>query len=110
MLFERIVSEGIAQNSYLIGSGGRAAVINPRRDCDIYLEIANRNELVITHIFETHRNEDYVIGSLELKKRCGADIFHGSQMAFAYGKPVHEGDRFTLGSLVLSVLETHGAY
>jgi hydroxyacylglutathione hydrolase len=108
MLFERIVSEGIAQNSYLIGSGGRAAVIDPRRDCDIYLEIANRNELVITHIFETHRNEDYVIGSLELKKRCGADIFHGSQMTFAYGKPVYEGDRFTLGSLELSVLETPG--
>jgi len=108
MLFERVVSEGIAQNSYLIGSGGRAAVIDPRRDCDIYLEIANRHELVISHIFETHRNEDYVIGSLELKKRCGADIFHGSQMTFAYGKPVHEGDRFTLGSLELSVLETPG--
>ncbi len=108
MLFERIVSEGISQNSYLIGSGGRAAVIDPRRDCDIYLEIASRNELVITHIFETHRNEDYTIGSLELKKRCGADIFHGSLMAFAYGKPVHEGYRFTLGSLVFSVLETPG--
>jgi hydroxyacylglutathione hydrolase len=108
MLFERIVSEGIAHNSYLIGSGGRAAVIDPRRDCDIYLEIARRNELVITHIFETHRNEDYTIGSLELKKRCGAEIFHGEKMAFAYGKPVKEGDRFTLGSLVVSVLETPG--
>ena len=108
MLFERIVSEGIAHNSYLIGSGGRAAVIDPRRDCDIYLEIASRNEMVITHIFETHRNEDYIIGSLELKKRCGAEIFHGAQMAFAYGNPVNEGDRFTLGSLVVSVLETPG--
>jgi hypothetical protein len=45
MLFERIVSEGIAHNSYFIGSGERAAVIDPRRDCDIYLEIAQRNEL-----------------------------------------------------------------
>jgi len=108
MLFERIVSEGISQNSYVIGSGGMAAVIDPRRDCDIYLEIARRNELDITHIFETHRNEDYTIGSLELKKRCGAEILHGSHMAFAYGKPVYEGDRFTLGSLVLSVLETPG--
>jgi hydroxyacylglutathione hydrolase len=108
VLFERIVSEGIAHNSYLIGSGGRAAVIDPRRDCDIYLEIAHRNELVITHIFETHRNEDYTIGSLELKKRCGAEIFHGARMAFAYGKPVKEGDRFILGSLVVSVLETPG--
>ena len=108
MLFERIVSEGIAHNSYLIGSGGVAAVIDPRRDCDVYLEIASRNELVITHIFETHRNEDYIIGSLELNARCGAEILHGSQMAFAYGKPVKEGDRFTLGSLELSVLETPG--
>lgn len=108
MLFERIVSDGIAHNSYLVGSGGKAAVIDPRRDCDIYLDIARRNELEITHIFETHRNEDYTIGSLELKDRCGAEIFHGARMAFAYGKPVHEGDSFTLGSLVLSVLETPG--
>ncbi|MDD1697475.1 MAG: MBL fold metallo-hydrolase, partial [Methanoregula sp.] len=108
MLFERIVSEGIAHNSYLIGSGGRAAVIDPRRDCDIYLEIARRNELVITHIFETHRNEDYTVGSVELQQRCEAEIFHGAKMAFAYGKPVYEGDRFTVGSLVVSVLETPG--
>jgi hydroxyacylglutathione hydrolase len=108
MLFERIVSEGIAHNSYLIGSGGMAVVIDPRRDCDIYLDIARRNELVITHIFETHRNEDYTIGSWELKERCGAEIFHGEKMAFSYGKPVKEGDTFTLGSLVLSVLETPG--
>ena len=67
MLFERIISEGISHNSYLIGSGGRAAVIDPRRDGDIYLRIASRHGLAITHIFETHRNEDYVIGSLELE-------------------------------------------
>jgi len=108
MFFERIVSEGIAHTSYFIGSGDVAAVIDPRRDCDIYLEIASRNEQTITHIFETHRNEDYVIGSLELRARCGAEIFHGSTMAFAYGKPVKEGDRFTLGSVEFSVLETPG--
>ena len=108
MLFDRIVSEGIAHNSYLVGSGGRAAVIDPRRDCDIYLEIARRNEMVITHIFETHRNEDYVIGSLELQKRCGARIFHGANLMFSYGNPVKEGDRFTIGSLLLEVLETPG--
>jgi hydroxyacylglutathione hydrolase len=108
VLFERIVSEGISHNSYLIGSGGKAAVIDPRRDCDIYLKIARRNELVITHIFETHRNEDYAIGSLELKERCGAEIFHGARMAFSYGMPVNEGDTFTLGSLELLVLETPG--
>ncbi len=108
MLFERIVSEGIAHISYLIGSGGKAAVIDPRRDCEIYLEIARRNDLVITHIFETHRNEDYVIGSVELANHCGAEIYHGAAMAFSYGKPVYEGDIFALGQLELRVLETPG--
>jgi hydroxyacylglutathione hydrolase len=108
MLFERIISEGISHNSYLIGSGGRAAVIDPRRDGDIYLRIASRHGLVITHIFETHRNEDYVTGSLELRERCGAEIYHGARLAFAYGKPVQEGDRFVLGTLELLVQETPG--
>jgi hydroxyacylglutathione hydrolase len=108
MFFKRIVSEGIAHNSYMVGSGGQAAVIDPRRDCDIYLDYAVRNDLTVTHIFETHRNEDYVIGSLELAKRCQAEIFHGGKMAFSYGKPVQEGNKFILGSLELTILETPG--
>jgi hydroxyacylglutathione hydrolase len=108
MLFERIVSEGISHNSYLIGSGGKAAVIDPRRDSECYLEIAQRNDLVITHIFETHRNEDYVTGSLELASLCNAEIFHGAQMQFSYGKPVREGDSFSFGALELRILETPG--
>ena len=66
MIFQRIKSEGLAHNSYLVGSRGRAFVIDPRRDCDIYVEVARAHHLKITHIFETHRNEDYVIGSLDL--------------------------------------------
>jgi hydroxyacylglutathione hydrolase len=108
MLFERIVSEGLAHNSYIIGDAGKAAVIDPRRDGDIYLEIAARNACTITHIFETHRNEDYCIGSPALAQQCGAAIFHGSAMDFAYGNPVHDGDIFTFGSLSLQVLETPG--
>ena len=108
MLFERIVSEGISHISYLVGSGGLAAVIDPRRDCGIYLEIARKNDLVITHIFETHRNEDYVIGSKELASLCGAEIYHGAHMAFSYGKSVREGDTYSLGQLELTILETPG--
>jgi len=106
--FERIVAEGLAHNSYIIGSGGVAAVIDPRRDCNLYLGLADRHDAVITHIFETHRNEDYVTGAPELTHRCGAQIYHGSRMDFAYGNKVHEGDRFRLGTLELSVLETPG--
>ena len=77
MIFERIKSEGIAHNSYLIGSGSDAAVIDPRRDCQIYVDSAQQKGLKIKHIFETHRNEDYVIGSVELKSITGAEIYHG---------------------------------
>jgi hydroxyacylglutathione hydrolase len=108
MLLEKIVSEGIAHNSYLIGSGGKMAVIDPRRDCDCYIGIAQKNDSTITHIFETHRNEDYVIGSQELAHRSGAEIYHGSGMVFGYGKSIQEGDRFALGSLDITVLETPG--
>jgi len=84
MLFERIVSEGISHIPYLIGSNGQAAVIDPRRDCECYLEIARRNDLVITHIFETHRNEDYVIGSRELANLCGADKSRAGDRCSSY--------------------------
>ena len=66
MWFERIVAEGLAHNSYIIGSGGVAAVIDPRRDCNLYLGLAGQHDAVITHVFETHRNEDYVTGAPEL--------------------------------------------
>jgi hydroxyacylglutathione hydrolase len=108
MLFERIVAEGLAHNSYLIGSGDEGAVIDPRRDCGVYLDIARRNHLVIRHIFETHRNEDYVIGSRELSNQCGAEIWHGAHMPFLYGRPVKDKDQFNLGSLGIEVLETPG--
>jgi hydroxyacylglutathione hydrolase len=108
MIFEKVVSEGLAHNSYLVGSGGEAAVIDPRRDIDAYLEMARKNGLRLTHAFETHRNEDYVIGSLELARVTGCEIHHGAKLDFRYGKPVREGDSFRIGSLDLRVLETPG--
>jgi hydroxyacylglutathione hydrolase len=65
-MIEKITSEGIAQNSYFIASGDVAAVIEPHRDCDAYVEFASSREVKIQYVFETHRNEDYLIGSLEL--------------------------------------------
>jgi hydroxyacylglutathione hydrolase len=108
MIFEKVVSDGLAHHSYLAGSGDEAAVIDPRRDIGIYLEIARENDLRITHIFETHRNEDYLIGSLELERITGCEIHHGAKMDFMYGRPVREGDSFRVGSLDLRILETPG--
>lgn len=108
MFLEKIKSEGLAHLSYILGDGGKAAVIDPRRDCDIYREIADREGCRITEIFETHRNEDYVIGSVELAGRTGAKIFHGAALPFRYGEPVKEGDEFRLGEITLRVRETPG--
>lgn len=108
MFLERVRSEGLGHNSYILGHGGKAAVIDPRRDCGIYLEIAYRHGAAITAIFETHRNEDYVIGSQELARLAGAQVYHGSRLDFRYGITVDQGDMFDLGDLRLVVLETPG--
>jgi hydroxyacylglutathione hydrolase len=108
MFLENIKSEGLAHLSYIIGHQGRAAVIDPRRDCRVYVEMANRSGARIEYIFETHRNEDYVIGSRDLARMTGAAIYHGGRLEFQYGQPVAEGDTFTLGDLRLRILETPG--
>lgn len=108
MIFERIKSEGIAHNSYLIGSGSDAAVIDPRRDCRIYIDLAQRHSLRIRYIFETHRNEDYVIGSVELNSFTGAEIYHGPGLDWKYGNTLEDGQEFRIGTLKLTALHTPG--
>lgn len=108
MFLEVVRSEGLSHLSYVVGAGGHAAVIDPRRDIEVYLDIARRHEVRISHIFETHRNEDYVIGSTELARRTGAEILHGAAFDFDYGHAVKEGERIELGNLGLRVLETPG--
>ncbi len=108
MFLEIVRSEGLGHLSYIFGDGGQAAVVDPRRDCDVYVDIAYRQGARISHIFETHRNEDYVIGSLDLASRTGATILHGKALSFAYGEPVKDGDCFEFGDIRLMVLETPG--
>ncbi len=108
MFLEKIKSEGIAHLSYILGDGLEAVVIDPRRDCQIYTEIAARQGVRISRIFETHRNEDYVVGSEDLARRTGATIHHGNALDFAYGQAVAQGDTFELGDLRLKILETPG--
>ncbi len=108
MFLEKVKSEGIAHLSYILGDGSEAVVIDPRRDCEVYINIADREGTRITRIFETHRNEDYVVGSQDLAHRTGATIHHGKGLDFSYGEDVSEGDSFELGDLRLTILETPG--
>ncbi|MGD1995953.1 MAG: MBL fold metallo-hydrolase [Anaerolineae bacterium] len=109
MLFERIESEGIAHYSYLIGDQQEAAVIDPRRDCDAYIEKASKQGLRIACILETHRNEDYAIGSPELASRTRAEIWHADeQWDYHYGQPVQDGQTWRVGRLKLRAIHSPG--
>lgn len=108
MIFERIKCEGIAQNSYFIGSESDAAVIDPRRDCQLYVDLAQRYGLQLTHIFETHLNEDFAIGSIELKNMTGAQVYHGPGLEWKYGTTLRGGQKFRLGKLEFTALHTPG--
>ncbi|MCF6159190.1 MAG: MBL fold metallo-hydrolase [wastewater metagenome] len=108
MFLETVRSEGLAHLSYIFGDNGKAAVVDPRRDCDIYLDIASRHDACITHIFETHRNEDYLIGSKELADKTCAQIYHSKHLDFHYGNAVSEGNTFELEDIHLKIIETPG--
>lgn len=109
MLFERIESEGLAHYSYLIGNANEAAVIDPRRDGDVYIALAERAGYHIAHVLETHRNEDYVVGSVELAARTGATIWHAdSQWDYQYGQAVENGQTWSVGGLRLRAIHAPG--
>lgn len=108
MFVEKIVSEGLAHNSYIVGDSGDAFVVDPRRDVDTYFDIADSKCCRIRFVFETHRNEDYMIGSRELESMAGCRIIHGGRLDFGYGEPAWDGDSFDAGNLKIRVLETPG--
>jgi hydroxyacylglutathione hydrolase len=108
MLFQVLKSEIVSHLSYIVGSKNEAAVIDPRRDCQIYTEIARKWGVRIKYIFETHRNEDYVIGSLELSNMTGSQIFHGIGLKWGYGETIKDNQEFSLGSLIIRALHTPG--
>ncbi len=110
MLLEKIKTPGLSHLSYIVGSGGQAAVIDPRRDCAIYVEKARAAGLEITHIFETHRNEDLVSGAPILADMTGATVLHGPNLEqpIVYAETVRDGDCFAIGQLEIRVLETPG--
>ncbi len=108
MYFERIKQEGLSQNSYLIGSGTECAAIDPRRDCSVYRNRAQEKNMRLKYIFETHRNEDFIIGSNELASLSGAGIYHGARPDWKYGRTVNDGQEFEIGSLKIKALATPG--
>lgn len=115
MFFQHIYDKSLAQGSYLIGcqKTGEAIVIDPKRDVDTYLAIAEENGLRITHITETHIHADFLAGSRELAALTGARLFlsdeGGPDWAYAFEhEGLKNGDMITVGNLVLDVIHTPG--
>jgi len=108
MFLKRVRSEGLAHISYFLESGGEAAVIDPRRDVDDYLLLAKERDSRVLLVLETHRNEDYVSGALELANATGAAIYHGGQLEFGYGNMLEDGQDIPLGDMIIKALHTPG--
>jgi hydroxyacylglutathione hydrolase len=111
MLLETIESKGLAHLSYVLGDDdkGICAVIDPRRDVSVYLDIARRNNCRITHIFETHIHADFVSGAPELAAQTSAQIVGGVSDDYAFD--LHQakaGEEYSCGVLTIRVLHTPG--
>lgn len=109
MYFEQFYLNCLAHASYLIGSDGEAAVIDPQRDVDLYLEVAAEQGLKIRHIFETHLHADFVSGHRELAARTGARIYIGTDAHAQFPHvPLRNGFEVCFGSVCIRTLTTPG--
>ena len=111
MKIEQFFLEGLGHQSYLVGDeqSGTAAIVDPRRDVDIYLQAASRAGMRITHILETHIHNDYVTGSRELAAKTGAAIVASALEPLDYlNLAVKDNQRFRVGDLHFNTLATPG--
>lgn len=109
MYLEQFYLTCLAHASYMIGSEGIAAVVDPQRDVDLYLEEAAKHGLHIAHVIETHLHADFVSGHRELAIRTGATIHVGAKAGATFPHAaMKEGDEIRFGRCVLRFLETPG--
>ena len=109
MFIKQLYTGCISEAAYYIESNGQAAVVDPLRDIDAYLQLAGERNASIKYIFETHFHADFVSGHIDLAKATGATIVYGPGTKTAF--PVHvaaDGETFTLGDVTVQVLHTPG--
>ncbi|MGZ5436129.1 MAG: MBL fold metallo-hydrolase [Pyrinomonadaceae bacterium] len=109
MYFKQFYLGCLAHASYLIGSDGEAAVVDPQRDVDQYIDEAAVQGLQIKYVIETHLHADFVSGHRELAERTGAEIVFGKEAGASFRhRAVKDGDELSIGSVKLRVIETPG--
>ncbi|HST50947.1 MAG TPA: rhodanese-like domain-containing protein [Pyrinomonadaceae bacterium] len=109
MYFKQFYLGCLAHASYLVGSEGEAAVVDPQRDVGEYVAEAEAQGLKIKYVIETHLHADFVSGHRELSARTGAEIVFGSKAGARFPhRAVREGDEIKVGKVSLRILETPG--
>jgi hydroxyacylglutathione hydrolase len=109
MFIKQLYTGCLSEAAYYIESDGQAAIIDPLRDIDVYLELAKERKASIKYIFETHFHADFVSGHLDLARATGAPIVFGPDTETNF--PIYlaqDRERFTLGKITLEVLHTPG--
>lgn len=109
MKLKRFETPGISHYAYLLVDGGEAALVDPRRDVDAYLEALREMGARLRYVVETHRHEDFVMGSAHLKELTGAQVVNGKHDCFGRGDlRLDDGESFELGDLKIVALHTPG--
>ncbi|MBS1506783.1 MAG: MBL fold metallo-hydrolase [Bacteroidetes bacterium] len=109
MYIEQLYTNCLAEAAYYIESDGQAAIIDPIRETDPYLELAAKRGATIKYIFETHFHADFVSGHIDLSKKTGAKIIYGPMAETKYEiHSAHDGEVLSLGKLKIKVLHTPG--
>lgn len=109
MTVEQLYTNCLSEAAYFIADNGEAAVIDPLRDVDVYIQKAAEMGVKIKYIFETHFHADFVSGHLELSKKTGAPIVYGPQTNAKFD--IHlakDGEEFSIGNLKIKALHTPG--
>jgi len=109
MFVEQLYTSCLSEAAYFIASEGEAAVVDPLRDVDSYIKMAEEKGVKIKYIFETHFHADFVSGHLELSKKTGAPIVYGPQTKTNFDTYVaKDGEEFSVGKLKIKALHTPG--
>ncbi|MHC5560911.1 MBL fold metallo-hydrolase [Kocuria sp. U4B] len=115
MLIERIYDEDLAQASYVIGcqATGQALVVDPRRDIDVYRDMAAKNGMEIVAVTETHIHADYLSGTRELAAATGASMYvsgeGGADWQYEFeATRLYDGDEIRIGNIVVAAVHTPG--
>ncbi|MCB9189389.1 MAG: MBL fold metallo-hydrolase [Flavobacteriales bacterium] len=109
MKIEQIYTGCLAQGAYYIESNGEVAIIDPLREVQPYIDMAEENKAKIKYIFETHFHADFVSGHVTLSKKTGAPIIYGPNAAPDFDCIVAtDNQEFKLGDVTIKVLHTPG--